>query len=215
MAGRISGSFDWRTWLVYTHRWLGIAGCVLFISWFVSGVVLMYERMPSLSAEERLAHQPSLDLSRATVDPAAAAASLSFTPTTLRVSMLEGRPVYRFNAGANWATVYADTGAALGTFTEAQSLAIARAYAPTPQTAVRHDVRLLDSDQWTLSSAIRPLMPLDRIAVDDDAGTTVYVSTRTGEAVITSTHRQRVWGYLGAVLHWIYFTPLQIGRAHV
>ena len=84
MAGRISGSFDWRTWLVYTHRWLGIAGCVLFISWFVSGVVLMYERMPSLSAEERLAHQPSLDLSRATVDPAAAAASLSFTPTTLR-----------------------------------------------------------------------------------------------------------------------------------
>lgn len=208
MASRRSGSIDWRSALVYTHRWLGIAGCVLFISWFVSGVVLMYERMPSLSAEERLARLAPLDLSRASVEPTDAARPLGFSPTTLRVSMLGERPVYRFNAGASWAAVYADSGEALAELTPDQSVAIARTYAPS-QTPVRYDTRLLDSDQWTLSSAIRPLMPLDRIAIDDAAGTTIYVSARTGEAVLTSTRRQRVWGYLGAVLHWIYFTPFR------
>ena len=37
---------DWRRWIVYVHRWLGIAGGVLFVAWFVSGVVMMYARMP-------------------------------------------------------------------------------------------------------------------------------------------------------------------------
>ena len=34
--------FDWRKLLAYSYRWLGIAGCVLFVAWFVSGVVMMY-----------------------------------------------------------------------------------------------------------------------------------------------------------------------------
>ena len=46
---------DWRRWLVYTHRWLGIVGGVLFVAWFFSGVVMMYARMPGLANEERLA----------------------------------------------------------------------------------------------------------------------------------------------------------------
>ena len=40
---------DWRRVLVYTHRWLGILGSLLFLAWFVSGIVLMYAGMPTLS----------------------------------------------------------------------------------------------------------------------------------------------------------------------
>ena len=40
--------------LVYTHRWMGIALGVLFIVWFVSGIVMMYARMPELGTAERL-----------------------------------------------------------------------------------------------------------------------------------------------------------------
>ena len=36
--------FDWRRVLIYTHRWLGIAGGVLFLSWFLSGIVMMYAK---------------------------------------------------------------------------------------------------------------------------------------------------------------------------
>ena len=64
---------DWRRWLVYTHRWLGIAGGVLFVAWFFSGVVMMYARMPGMANEERLARASALDLSTATVSPIEAA----------------------------------------------------------------------------------------------------------------------------------------------
>src|SRR3954452_8518044 len=72
--------------LVYTHRWLGIAGCVLFLVWFASGVVMMYARMPSLSAEERLARLPPLNLSAAPVQPAGARAAAGRPPGGLRPS---------------------------------------------------------------------------------------------------------------------------------
>src|SRR5205809_8108164 len=108
--------------LVYTHRWLGIAGCVLFLVWFASGVVMMYARMPSLSAEERLDRLPPLDLSTARVEPAAAAAAAGFQPVSLRLSMFEGRPIYRINDGARWAAVYADSGGRLRELTADQAL---------------------------------------------------------------------------------------------
>ncbi len=40
--------------LVYSHRWLGIAGGVLIFVWFASGIVMMYARMPELDPKERL-----------------------------------------------------------------------------------------------------------------------------------------------------------------
>jgi hypothetical protein len=35
------------------HRYLGIPLCLLFVLWFVSGVVMMYVRMPILFPSER------------------------------------------------------------------------------------------------------------------------------------------------------------------
>jgi hypothetical protein len=199
---------NWRSALVYTHRWLGIAGCVLFVAWFVSGVILMYARMPSLSAEERLARTAPLELSRARVDPAAFD-SLPFQPATVRVGMLVDRPVYRFGLGPYWATVYADTGEPLAELSAGEAGAIARAFVPERAGTVRHEALLLEPDQWTLSSALRPLFPIHRFALGDEDGTTLYISAATGEPILKATRRERVWGYLGAVVHWLYFTPLR------
>ena len=40
---------DWRKFLIYTHRWMGIFFGIVFTVWFVSGVVFMYVGMPQLS----------------------------------------------------------------------------------------------------------------------------------------------------------------------
>ena len=104
--------FDWRKVLVYTHRWLGIAGCVLFVAWFISGVVMMYARMPELANEERLARAAILDLSTITVSPADAADQLDIRADRLQVGMQGHRPVYRFSVGRGQTIVFADTGTA-------------------------------------------------------------------------------------------------------
>src|ERR1700712_409051 len=87
---------DWRKLLVYSHRWLGIAGCLLFIGWFLSGIVMMYARMPELANEERLGRASTLDLSSAVLSPKEAADRAGISSDQVTVTMLRGRPVYRF-----------------------------------------------------------------------------------------------------------------------
>ena len=82
-----SQSTGWRRLLIYTHRWLGIAGSLLFVSWFASGIVLMYAGMPVLSRDERLLRAPTLDLSAVRVGVSEAAVQAGFMPARTLVGM--------------------------------------------------------------------------------------------------------------------------------
>ena len=197
----------WRRVLVYTHRWLGIAGGVLFIAWFVSGIVLMYVGMPSLSADERLATAPILNLSTVALTPAEAAARAGAAPDQMRVGMLNGRPVYRLSRRGRLTTVYADSGEVLSGLSVGDVLPIAREFAPQHTKTLEFDQELADADQWTIPFDAH--RPLHRVAFRDAADTHLYVSDRTGEPVMRTTAPGRRWAYAGAVLHWLYFTPLR------
>ena len=197
----------WQRALVWIHRWLGIAAGLLFIAWFASGIVMIYVRMPEVSASDRHAARARLDFSSARVAPADATRRLPDRPTELQLAMLDGRPVYRAAVGRGIATIFADTGEPLAPLTAEQAVAAARAFLLRAGATFRYDTRLTDADQWTLQ--IRPLLPLHRILVGDADDTIVYVSDRTGEVEMQTTARGRHWAYAGPVIHWLYFTPLR------
>src|SRR5262245_12810283 len=121
-----------KKYLIYTHRYLGLAFCVMFAFWFVSGVVLMYRRLRRLSAEERLARLPALDFSHATMTPDRAyqRTGWSGAPSKVRLGTFNRRPVYRFLSEKAWATVFADDGGRLDPVTPEQALEVVRAFAP-------------------------------------------------------------------------------------
>lgn len=191
--------FDWRKLLLLTHRWLGIAGTILFVVWFVSGIVMMYVRMPTLEEEEHLARAPVLDLSRATLSPLQAAEAAGTDVDGLTVGMRGDRPVYRFG-GRNGLVVFADDGTIFEGVGTAEAETVARQYAPGHSGPIRYDGYLTEPDQWTIQS--RQAMPLHRFALDDAAGTHLYVSEVTGNVELRTTRRERFWAYLGPVLHW-------------
>ena len=221
--------------MAYTHRWLGIVGGVLFVAWFISGVVMMYARMPGLANEERLARAPVLDLSSATVSPLEAAleVGLAYDPAgaqaalagpevgtavpqlaaeiffdRVQVGMLDDRPVYRYEAGRSETTVFADSAAILDPIGRTQAEAIARRYAPDYTGTFHYDGYVTEPDQWTLQA--QGQMPMHRFALDDAEDTRLYVSSLTGDVVLRTTRSERFWGYLGPVTHWVYFTPLRV-----
>jgi hypothetical protein len=198
--------FDWRKVLAYTHRWLGIAGGLLFAPWFISGIVMMYARMPDLAEEERVARAEVLDLSAISISPAEAADSTGLPADRVQVGMLFGRPVYRFG-GREQIIVFADTGDVFAGLDEAKARDIARRYAPGHGGPIRLDAVMHEADQWTLQAGNQ--MPMYRFALDDAAATYLYVSDVAGDAVLRTTRRERFWGYLGPVLHWVYFTPFR------
>ena len=175
--------------------------------WFLSGVVMMYARMPALDPEERLLRLPALDLEAARIEPAQAAATAPFHPQRLRIGMLDRRPVYRLASGSSWHTVFADSGQVLRQLSAQQALGIARSAYPQIGPVLAHGARLTRPDQWTLQT--QAFLPVHRIDGTDSARTRLYVSERTGEIVMVTTRRSRVWGYLGPVVHWAYFTPLR------
>jgi len=209
-----------RRALTLLHRWLGIAGNLLFVVWFASALVMMYARMPSLDPGERLNRLPPLDLDSVQVDPAQAAAAArldadDLSAVQVRLGMAGERPVYRLRTARGWTAVYADSGSPLLQVSEEQALGIASSYfagkdpsAPPPDPSLTYDAYLTRPDQWSLQ--IQDLLPLHRLR----AGTEVlYVSDRTAEVVMATTPGSRFWGTAGAVFHWLYFTPVRTHTA--
>lgn len=199
-----------RYWLYWTHRWLGIGGCLLFAMWFVSGVVMMYVGYPSLTDEERLAGLAPLRFEQAAVSPAAVLDGLPQPPRRMVLEMQGGdnpEPVWRIvDARGGRHTVSARDGRVPGPVDAAQAEAIARDFSGR---AGAHWAETLERDQWTVPQGLDPLRPLHRIEVGDAAGTELYVSSRNGEVVRDTTRSERLWNWLGSVPHWIYFTPLR------
>jgi hypothetical protein len=196
-----------RRAILFTHRWLGIAGGLLFVLWFASGIAMLWARMPVLDPVEALRRQPSLDLDAVRVSPGEAARACECGPAALRIAMLGERPVYRFGGERGSVTVFADDGRRLERIDRDEGLRLARGLYPEHAATARYDRRLEYSDQWTLED--RSSLPLHRIALGDAGDTWIYLSERGGEIVMSATRAERRLAYVSAVPHWLYFTPLR------
>lgn len=192
-------------WLVWLHRWTGVAFCLMFAVWFASGLVLAFVPFPSLSPQQRWSAAERIDLSRLTVAPAQALRSVR-DATALRLVSIGGRPSYV--VGSTTATVAVDgiDGQVRGVLSPEVAGAIAAAFG---HAAVRRLDGPLDYDQWSVHQKFDPWRPLYRAALQDDLGTVLYVSARTGEVVQRTRASERAWNWVGSVPHWLYFTQLR------
>ena len=200
--------------LMFVHRYLGVAFCLIFVIWFASGIVMVFKRMPEYSAEERLARLPSLNAAALRFTPAEAMEAASVQEPARRVFLtsLQFRPVYRFTVDGGTATVFADAGSYLYSVEPEDAVAIVVGAFPESRGAARYLTALEQPDQWTINNRFGTTGALHHIALGDPAGTEVYVAEATGEIVMKTDRSSRFWGYAGPVMHWFYFTPLRVQR---
>lgn len=199
-------------WLTVVHRWLGLVFCLVFLTWFASGLVMVFHRMPEYSTRERLSRLPPLEANAIRIPPLAAlrAADLSDPPQRVVLTTLRGRPVYRFLASGEWTSVYADTGRIVDAIGAVEAVAIVRGLFGSRAVHATLIDTIDTYDQWTFELPFQRLAPLHRVSLGDAAGTIVYVSEVTGDVVLTTDRASRAWGYAGPVLHWFYFRPLRV-----
>ena len=102
-----------KRWLFYTHRWLGVATCVLSVMWFLSGPVMLYVPFPAWNDEQRVASLPSIASGTVKVlpDEALARSGLTTLPSVFRLEMGGTEPVYRLVAGGKHVSISAISGA--------------------------------------------------------------------------------------------------------
>lgn len=193
------------------HRWLGLSLGWLMLIWFISGAVMMYAAMPRLSTDQRLGMAKPLKADQVRLDFAQAWRKCGQTapPKSMRLGSLAEWPVYFFlTRDSGFRVVRADSGTLLDKVSP--ELALASAQAGFGSLGPIIPAGVTDKDQWTVGTgSLKEHRPLYEFQAQDQAGTRIYVSSRTGEVCQVNTSSQRFWAWLGAVPHWLYFTVLR------
>ncbi|PYS12169.1 MAG: hypothetical protein DMG17_21315, partial [Acidobacteria bacterium] len=200
-----------RKWLILTHRYAGIVLSLFFVMWFLSGIAMIYARgMPGLTADMSLARLNELNLGAVKLSPAEAVAKaeLGEAPARAMMLMIMDRPAYRFTVDGGSVTLFADTGELLPEIGKAEALKIASSFMEMPESRMYYAGELNEPDQWTLQE--RRGLPMQKVIVDDDAHTELYISEETGGVEVMTTRASRSLAWFAAIPHWMYFTPLRV-----
>jgi hypothetical protein len=194
--------------LILIHRYLGIGMGLLMVLWCLSGIVMVYHPFPRLDRLDRVAGLGTIDWQKINVPPQDVPPERPVS--RFQLEMLGTRPVLRL-----WlldsAPLLIDLVAAktIGAVSAHDAMAVAKAYAAAHGLAtgpLRGEK--IDYDQWSVGGfgADRPLY---KVALGDSHRTELYVSSRFGTLAQITNARQRFWGWLGAVPHWLYPTLLR------
>jgi hypothetical protein len=197
--------------LIFVHRWLGVALCLVFLLWFPSGIGMMYWGYPGVTAGDRLERSPALDPAKIALSPMDAAEKLGIeaNPAQIRLNSFDGRPVYRIGGGGRGGggarIVYADTGEEQKDVSPEMLDRIAVAWAGKPLAEATKQ-QVTEVDQWTVGGAFKD-QPLYKYSWPD--GQQVYLNGSTGEVAQYTTFAMRVAAHVSAIPHWVYYTPLR------
>ncbi len=193
--------------LAWFHRWAGVVLCLFFLMWFASGAVLHFIGFPSLPDAQRHVRSAAIDVAAIGVTPAQALAGVPGGESVALVAIGE-EPAYLVSSPtAAVARISARDGARLPLVDAAVAGRIATRFADSSGTP--SVIGPIDYDQWIVHQRFDPYRPFYRVDLADVAGTSLYVSSQTGQVLQKTDSRGRAWNWTGAIMHWIYFTPLR------
>ena len=205
------------------HRILGTALSILFLMWFLSGMVMMYRPYPSVSQEQRVQHSERLapcgvELPR----------QLPNGLTSLSLQQIAGRPVFLMTNNDLESQIDALTGQPIIRYSVEKLQAIVdRWQAPSASISSSLPAKdslgcpsvapitatLLDSlneiDVWLIGAMPFKEFPIYHYLLNDGRGSELYLSSRTGRVLQLTDRESRFWAWVGAIPHWIYITQLR------
>lgn len=188
------------------HKVTGSLLSLLFLVWFVSGIVMIFDGFPHASRKDRFDYLKPF--SEKQMQQLAAPNKAWKGKVTLE--LCEGEPVYRVYKSRKSQTVYnARTLVQLPTFTEMHARQIATNFLKSP---VKELVVQNELDQWIPWSYYQPLLPVYKCYMNDIKHTVLYVSRQTGEIIQQTDRRARWSARVGAIPHWLYFKKLRLQK---
>ena len=195
--------------MILSHRYLGIPLSFLFFMWFASGIAMIFARgMPTLTPELRLKRLPTLNFDAVKLSPSEALEKAQFDgiPSRATLLMIMGRPAYRFSSRGS-VTVFADNGVLIEQVGEREATKIASAFTDLPEMRLHYAGEIREPDQWTLEDS--RALPMQKVFVDDEAQTHLYISEETAEVELLTTRGTRALAWFAAIPHWMYFSWLR------
>ena len=201
-------------WMLYVHRYTGFVLSLLFLFWFISGFVMMYKSFPYLSKSESLEHMESIPSQNIFFELAALAENAAGLNRknlhSIKIVSLQDRPVYRLQSKeGDFHCFFADTGEKVPSIGTDEAKQIVDDFMKG-EYAIENVELMQQLDQWTPRTRFLPYLPAYKVYLDDGQGTVCYVSSVTGELFQKVNLADKIWAWLGAIPHWIYFKDLRV-----
>ncbi|WP_103071793.1 PepSY domain-containing protein [Aquimarina sediminis] len=194
--------------IISLHHWLGTFFCGLFLIWFLSGFVMMYQSFPYLSQAERIEMLSKGNNSQVLSPKIVFENDHIEEVYRLRLNYLLDRPVFHLvTEKGKFISRYADNAEQVS-LTKKQALEIA-----IKNTKIKDTFgiqTLTELDQWIPRTRYLSHMPIFKIEFEDTNNTLVYISSLTGEVLAHNTSTERFWSWVGAIPHWIYFRDIRV-----
>ncbi len=192
-------------WFMFSvHRWTGFVMSLLFVMWFISGVVMVYHSFPKPKTQAYFQKQKALSLKDCILSPASVIEG--HPGSSLTLEMFNDKPVYRL-PGKTSQMFDTATLTPIDSIDENGSAQLIQTVYSSP---VKKREILTDYDSWIPWSHYKAHFPIYKYWLDDASHTQVYVSGTNGHIVQETTRFSRWMARIGAIPHWLYFKQLRL-----
>lgn len=179
---------------------------VLFLMWFISGIVMIYHRFPKISPAMKWEKQKALSPDLPAIDTLLKRMADGEGWRNLSVDMCLERPVFHIQ-GKRWRTeIYADSLQKIEVPDFVTIRKVAVRWGGSSAYTVDTLYRL---DQWIPFGYLKKEFPIYKFSFEDKARQELYISSKSGRVLQLTDRNSRFWAWLGAIPHWVYFTSLR------
>lgn len=188
------------------HGILGTLLSILFLVWFLSGMVMIFHTFPKVSQQDRLSKKDYLPIDLPELNQIIDQIPSSQVISGISAENYFGKPVFRIRTDKKEFILSADGLSLPVANTSEQIWLTASRWCNQPVLKVD---TLYDLDQWIPFGQLKKELPVYKFIFDDFAEHQLYISSVSGEVIQFTDKKSRFWAWLGAIPHWIYFTRLR------
>lgn len=190
-----------------THRLLGTALSILFLVWFLSGLVMIYHTFPRVDRADKRAKMDVLAPDRLpSLDEIKKRLPADERINSMNLNSYLGQTVFHIRTDKESYDIPAAPTDKLPIIDWNRVLRVASLWNTSPVTRVDS---LHTLDQWIPFGRLKREFPIYKFRFDDPERHELYISSKSGEVLQYTDKDSRFWAWLGAIPHWVYFTSLR------
>ncbi len=193
--------------MLATHRILGTLLSILFLVWFLSGLVMIYHTFPRADREDKRAKMDFLSAEKLpslqTIGNRLPEGELI---KNITLNSYLGQTVFHIRTDKGSYDLPADTAETLPAIDWERIQKVASLWCSAPVGRVDSLYKL---DQWIPFGRLKEEFPIYKFHFADPERHELYISSKSGEVLQYTDKESRFWAWLGAIPHWVYFTSLR------
>ncbi len=188
------------------HRVLGTVISLLFLMWFITGLVLIYKSFPDVDKTQRHDHRICLTDSLPNIEDVLAQIPQDEKLKSIQVNQYKNKGIFTVETSKDTYYISSQLEQDNEPISKAELEDIAQSWV---QASIAKIDTLHKQDIWIMYSKYQKELPIYKVHFDDSAKHQLYLSSRTGEVQQLTTRNERLWAYVGSIPHKLYIPALR------